>query len=110
MEAILNIGTERFSNSETSCPLDASHQASIRLTVREEMPYEQFLDVSHGGHLGYRNRKILAILNLYVAPVSPHQIRPQSDQVFESRCGFKSFKMGVMAAFLDIGTQRFLQF
>ena len=33
------------------------------------MSFEEFQDGHHGGHLGYGNRMILAILNLYVAPM-----------------------------------------
>ena len=44
---------------------------SIQLTVWEEMSFEEFQDGGHGGHLGYRNGMILAILNLYAAPMPP---------------------------------------
>ena len=37
---------------------------SIQLNVWDEMSFEEFQD---GGHLGYQNGTILAILNLYVA-------------------------------------------
>ena len=45
--------------------------ASIRPTVCEEMSSEEFHDGRHGGHLGYRNGTILAILNLYITPMPP---------------------------------------
>ena len=35
------------------------------------MPFEEFQDGHHGSHLGYWNGRILAILNLYNAPVPP---------------------------------------
>ena len=35
------------------------------------MSFEAFQDGHHGGHLGYGNRTVLAILNLYVAPMPP---------------------------------------
>ena len=35
------------------------------------MPFEYFQDDHHDGHLGYLNGTILAILNLYVAPMPP---------------------------------------
>ena len=35
------------------------------------MSFEEFQDGIHGGHLGHQNGKTLAILNLYVAPMSP---------------------------------------
>ena len=39
------------------------------------MSFEEFQDGRHDGHLGYRNGTILAILNLYVAPVPPIKFR-----------------------------------
>ena len=44
---------------------------SIRLTVWEEMSFEKFQDGRHGGHLGYQNGTILAILNLCVTVMPP---------------------------------------
>ena len=44
---------------------------SIRLTVWEEMLFEEFQDGHHGGHFGYRYGTILAILNLHVATMPP---------------------------------------
>ena len=35
------------------------------------MWFEDFQDGYHGSHVGYWNRTILAILNLYVAPKPP---------------------------------------
>ena len=35
------------------------------------MSFEEFQDGIHGGHLGYQNGAISAILNLYVAPMPP---------------------------------------
>ena len=43
---------------------------SIRLTIPEIL-FEDLYDGRHGGHLGYRNGMILAILNLHVAPMPP---------------------------------------
>ena len=39
--------------------------------VWEEMLFEKFQDGHHGGHLGYRNGTILAILNLHAATMPP---------------------------------------
>ena len=36
-----------------------------------EMSFEEFQDGRHGGHLGYRNGTILAILNFHVATMPP---------------------------------------
>ena len=44
---------------------------SIRLTVWKEISFEEFQVGCCGGHLGYRNKTVLAILNFYVAPM-PH--------------------------------------
>ena len=35
------------------------------------MSFEEFQNGRHGGHLGYRNVMILAILNLHVATMPP---------------------------------------
>ena len=70
--AILDIGTNNFSNSESLCCSDASQQVSAQSDiVWEEMLFEDFPDSRHGSHLGYWNRMILAILNLHVAPMPP---------------------------------------
>ena len=37
----------------------------------EEMSFEEFQAGRHGGHLGYRNGTILAILNLCVTVMPP---------------------------------------
>ena len=70
MAAILDIETKRFSNSESPCHPDASHQVfgSILLTVWEEMWFEKIQD---GSHIGYLKRRILAILNFYNTPMPP---------------------------------------
>ena len=54
------------------CHSDASHQvlAQSKLTV-QEMSFEEFQDGRIGGHLGYWNGTILAILNLCVTVMSP---------------------------------------
>ena len=44
---------------------------SVWLTVREQITIEDFQDGNLGGHLAYHNKMILAIFNLYVAPVPP---------------------------------------
>ena len=56
-----------FSNSESLCHCDASHQVLAQSNYGlEEMSFEEFQD---GGHLGYRNQMILAILTIYVPPM-----------------------------------------
>ena len=58
-----------FSNSESLCHCDTSHQVSS--TVWEEMSFKEFKDCRHGSHLGYRNGTILSILNLHVTTMPP---------------------------------------
>ena len=65
-----------------------------------------FEEVQDGGHLRYRNGTVIAILNLYVAPMPPI-VFAQSDLRFGRRCCLKNFKMAAMVAILDIGTERF---
>ena len=88
-----------FSNSESLCHFDSSHQVSTQSEiVWEEMSFEEF---QNGGHLGYWNWTILAILNLYVTVMPPIKfwLNLTYDlwgDVDSSRC-----------AILDIGTERF---
>ena len=42
---------------------------SIKFTVWEDMSFEELQDDRHGVHFGYGNRRTLAILNLYGAPM-----------------------------------------
>ena len=63
------------------------------------MSFEDFQD---GHHLGYRNEMILAILNLYVAPMPPIKFRLNPTYgLGGGRCHLKNFKMA-LAAILDI--------
>ena len=81
-----------FSNSESL------HHSDIWLMVWE-MSFEEFQDGHYGGHLGYRIGTILAILNLYVTPIS--------DLWFGRRCHFRNFKMAAVMAILAIRTELF---
>ena len=56
------------------------------------MSFEDFQDGQHGGHLGYRNRTILAILTLHVATMPP-TVWAQSDRVWE-QMWFQDFQDG----------------
>ena len=40
------------------------------------MLFDEFQDGHHGGHLGYWNGTILAILNLHVATMPPTKFQP----------------------------------
>ena len=73
--------------------------------VWEEMSFEEFQDGRHSSHLGYRNGMILAILNLYVAPM-PH-IKFQLNLTLFGRCHLKNFKKATIVAILDIGREQF---
>ena len=44
---------------------------SIPLTIQEQMRFEEIQNGYCGGHLGYWNVTILAILNLHVAQMPP---------------------------------------
>ena len=71
--------------------------------VLEEISFEEFQDGRRGGHLGYRNETIFAILNLCVTVIPP--IKFQLNRTgFRRRCCLKNFKMAAVAAILDIGT------
>ena len=76
---------DNFSNSESLCRSDASNQVLTQSDLwfgrrcplknfkmaAMGMSFEVFHDGPHGGHLGYGNRTILAIMNLYNSP-KPH--------------------------------------
>ena len=71
MATILDIGTEILVILNLhNAPMPPSSFGSIWLLVWE-MSFEEFQDGSYGGHLGYQNGTILAILNLYVTPMTP---------------------------------------
>ena len=69
------------------------------------MWFEDFQDGRSVGHLGYWNRTILAILNLYVTLMHPVKFRFNPNYGLEGH-----FKYLKMVAILDIGTERFYQF
>ena len=66
--------------------------SSIKLTVWEEMSFEEFQDGHQGNHLGYRNETTLAILNLYVAPLLPSSFGSIRHKVWEK--SFEEFQDG----------------
>ena len=79
---------------------------SVRLTVLEEMSFNEFQDGRYGGHLGYRNGTTLAILNFYIAPMPSIKFRLNPTYGLRGD-HLKNFKMSVVAAILDIRTERF---
>ena len=68
------------------------------------MSFEEFQDGCHGGHLGYWNGTILAILHLCQCDAS-HQVLAQSNLRF-GRCSLKNFKMESKKAILDMGKEQ----
>ena len=62
-----------FSNSESLCHCDASHQVLAQSDLRFGRRYrlKNFKMAAYGGHLGYRNGTILIILNLCVTVMPP---------------------------------------
>ena len=71
MAAILDIGMEH-GNSESAYHCDASHQVLAKSDLRfGRCRLKNFKMASICGQLGYRNRTILAILNLYVTVMPP---------------------------------------
>ena len=66
------------------------------------MSYEEFQDGHRGGHLGYWNETILAILNLCVTVMISIKFWLNPTQ-FGRKCRLKNF----MAAILDIGKEQF---
>ena len=62
-----------FSNSESLYCSDAFHQVSAlsNLQFGRRMLFEEFQDGHHSGHLGYRNRTILSVLNVHVNQCLP---------------------------------------
>ena len=58
--------------------------------VWEEMSFKEFHDGHHGGHLGYWNGRILAILTLHVATISPTKF--QLNPTYESGADVENVK------------------
>ena len=77
MTVILDIGTERLSNSESQCHPDASHQVSVQsdLLFWKQMKFKEFQDEHYGGHFGYWNRTILATLKFHNTPMPPIKLK-----------------------------------
>ena len=72
---------------------------SIRSIVWEEMSFEEFQDGHHDGHLGYLNRRILAILNLCVTVMLPIKFWSIQLMVWEEM-SFEEFHNGVHGGLL----------
>ena len=86
-----------FSNSESPCPLDASHQ----ITAQSDLRFRRFRRPSWiSEQNGFSNSASPCPLD------ASHQITAQSDLRFRRRCRLKIFKMAAVAI-LDIGTEPF---
>ena len=70
----------QFSNSKSPCHPNASHQVWAQSNLPLVSRHGLKIFKNHGGHLGYQNGKILAILNFYVAPMPP--IKFQLNQTY----------------------------
>ena len=78
-----------FSNFESLCHCDASHQVSAQsdLGFRRRCRLKNF---KMAAHFGYQNRMILAILNLHVATMPPTKF--QLNPTYESGGDIKNVK------------------
>ena len=72
--------------------------------VWEEMWFEEFQD---GGHLGYWNRTILALLNFHNTQTPPIKFKLNQTYHSGAGCDLKIFKMAAMVAILDIRMESF---
>ena len=68
------------------------------------MSFEEFQGGRHGSHLGYQNGTILAILNLYNAPMPPIKFRLNLTYGL-GEMSFEEFQDGPLAATLAIGME-----
>ena len=78
----------------------------LNLTNRSRASgFEDFQAGHRGGHLGYQNRTILAILNLCIAPMPPTTYRLNPTYGLGGDVCLKIFKAANMVAILDTGTE-----
>ena len=69
------------------------------------MWFEEFQDGRHGGHLGYWNRTILAILNFRNTPMPP--IKSKLNQTVREQMWIDDLKVAAIVAILDIRMKPF---
>ena len=81
---------------------------SIPSIVWEEMSFEVFQDGHYGSHLGYGNRKILAVLSLYNSPKPPIKFQLNLTYCLGLDVVWRISKWP--PSILDILMERFLQF
>ena len=75
-----------------------------------ELTIEDLQDGCCGGHLGYRNKMVLAILNLHVTQMPPCKFWLNLTYHSGEKLRFEEFQDGHLEAILYIGTERFQQF
>ena len=68
---------ENIRKSESPCCNDDSHQVSVQFHVWfwRRFPFEEFQDGWPNGHHGYRNKIVLAFLNLHVVFMPPGKLQ-----------------------------------
>ena len=108
MTAILHIGTKSWISMSRQC-LPSSF-GSIRLTILEQMWFEDFQDGHRGGYLGYRNKNDFGNTESLCHSNALYKVSAQSNLPFGRRRHLKNFKMATMAAILNIRTEWFYQF
>ena len=79
--------------------------SSTQLTVWE-MSFDELQDGHHGGHIGYRNATILAILNLIAAlmPSTKFRLTSRAQVLFEELqdCGHLGYLNGTVLVILNL--------
>ena len=97
-----------LSNSESLCRFDASHQVSAQCNLlfgRCRLKNFKMTSI-YGGHLGYLNRTILIILNLYVLQCLPSNFVSKRPVVLEEM-SFEEFQDGHYGSHLGYRTKQF---
>ena len=89
-----------FSNSESLCRSDASHQ----VLAQSDLRFGRRCRLKNFCHLGYQNGTIIAILNLYNAPMPPIKFRLNLTYGLGGDV-VEVFQEGPLAAILAIGTE-----
>ena len=105
MAIILDIGMEDFSNSESLCPSDASHQVSALWFGRRSC-LKNFKMAAMWPSWILEQNDFSNSESLCCSDAS-HQVSAQSDLSFRRRCPLKNFKMAAVTSILDIRTEQF---
>ena len=70
------------------------------------MLFKEFQDGCHGGHFGYQNGTILAILNLQVVSIPSTTFQFNPIYCWGADVVLKILKVATMLAILDIGMEQ----